>query len=273
MIKLSNVDFFYTPDVHAIKNISIEIKSGDFLAVMGGSGAGKTTLLKLLNGLLKPTHGKIFVDDVETVKASVAECSRKVGIVFQNPDSQFFCETVEKEVAFGLQNFGFSKKMIQERLTWALNYFNLEVFRFSSPFNISEGEKKRVALASVLAWNPDHVLLDEPTLGQDFKFKEKLTRILTDLHSHGKTIILVSHDIEFVTDLNCKVTVMADGKILCEGLAPEVLSDEKIVSEGKLDFPQLTKTFKRLEMFSSQKIFSVEQAKNIISEKIKAKKR
>lgn len=273
MIKLVDVDFFYPTGVHAIKNVSFEIGRGDFLTVMGGSGAGKTTLLKLLNGLLKPSSGKIFVDGVETVRVSVAELSKKVGILFQNPDRQFFCGTVEKEIIFGLKNFGFSEEMIQERLGWALSYFNLEAYKYVSPFNLSEGEKKRVALASVVAWNPDYLVLDEPTLGQDFVFKERLRSMLADLNSQGITLILASHDIEFVADLNCKIVVMADGRIIGEGLAEEVLTDGNIISKGKLDFPQLVKAFKNFDTSGLPKVFSVERAKDAILKKFEEIKR
>ncbi len=273
MIKLVDVDFIYPSGVHAIKNLSLEVKKGDFLSVMGGSGAGKSTLLKLLNGLLKPTRGKVYVDDIDTVESSVAELSRKVGIVFQNPNNQFFCEAVEKEIVFGLKNFGFPQKEINTRLAWALSFFNLEELRNLPPFNLSEGEKKRVAFASVIAWNPDYLVLDEPMLGQDFAMKKRIQNILTEFHSSGKTVILASHDTEFVAELNCKVAVMADGKIIYVGPALEVFNDEKTVAEGRLDFPELIKAFRGLKMFKLQEIINVEQARSLILRKLEEVKR
>ena len=142
---------------------------------------------------------------------STAALARKVGIAFQNPDHQLFSDSVENEITFALKNFGFDEALIEKRLDWALGFFGLEEYRKSSPLILSGGEKKRLTLASILAWDPDVVVLDEPTVGQDAIQKEKLAEITRMLHSAGKTIIIVSHDVEFLWTLQPRLLVMKQG--------------------------------------------------------------
>ncbi|HDI12316.1 MAG TPA: ABC transporter ATP-binding protein, partial [Candidatus Bathyarchaeota archaeon] len=196
MIEVRNVYFTYPNGVEALKEVSLHIDRGEFVAIMGQNGAGKTTLVKHFNGLLKPTKGEVLVDGVNTKEVSVATLARKVGYVFQNPDHQLFCETVEKEIAFALKNFGFDEELIKKRVDWALNLLGLSQYRESSPFMLSGGERKRLALASVLAWDPEVVILDEPTIGQDYAQKEKLRQFILQLKAQGKTVVIVTHDIE-----------------------------------------------------------------------------
>jgi energy-coupling factor transport system ATP-binding protein len=151
MIEAENVHFSYPSKVEALKGISLTIKDGEFVAIMGQNGAGKSTFVKHFNGLLKPSVGTVRIDGVLTTKASVASLARNVGFVFQNPDHQLFSETVEEEIAFALKNFGLEPQVIEERVTWALNLLSLSQYRKTSPFLLSGGERKRVALASVLA--------------------------------------------------------------------------------------------------------------------------
>ncbi len=154
MIEAKDIRFSYLNKVEALKGVSLTIKDGEFVAIMGQNGAGKSTLVKHFNGLLKPSKGAVLVDGVETTKSSVAAIARNVGFVFQNPDHQLFSETVEEEIAFALKNFGFIPEVIEQRVTWALNLLSLTQYRKTSPFLLSGGERKRVALASVLAWDP-----------------------------------------------------------------------------------------------------------------------
>ncbi|MEM3704101.1 MAG: ABC transporter ATP-binding protein, partial [Candidatus Bathyarchaeia archaeon] len=200
MIEVQDVYFTYPSGVEALKGVSLTIQDGEFVAIMGENGAGKTTLVKHFNGLLKPTRGKVFVDGVETTKVSVATLARNVGFVFQNPDHQLFSETVEEEIAFALKNFGYSGEVIEKRVTWALNLLGLEQYRKTSPFMLSGGERKRVALASVLAWDPKILILDEPTIGQDYQQKEKLRQFILQMKSQKKTVVIVTHDVEFVAE-------------------------------------------------------------------------
>ena len=171
MIEVENLHFTYPNGVKALIGVSLQIKDGEFVAIMGQNGAGKTTLVKHFNGLLKPTEGTVKVDEVDITKTSVASLARNTGFVFQNPDHQLFSETVEEEIAFALKNFGFEPEVVEKRTTWALNLLGLTQYRKTSPFLLSGGERKRVALASVLAWDPKTLIMDEPTIGQDYQQK------------------------------------------------------------------------------------------------------
>ncbi|NIU39861.1 ATP-binding cassette domain-containing protein [Candidatus Bathyarchaeota archaeon] len=243
MIEVKDLYFTYPTGVEALKGITLTIDDGEFLAIMGQNGAGKTTLVKHFNGLLKPTKGEIVVDGVSTREVSVAQLARKVGFVFQNPDHQLFCETVEEEVAFALRNFGFEENAIKKQVDWALNLLDITQYRQTSPFMLSGGERKRVALASVLAWDPQVVILDEPTIGQDHQQKEKLRQFIVQLNAQKKTVVVVTHDVEFVAECNPRVVLMSGGKIVAEGLAEEILTNQKLVAQASIVPPQITQIF------------------------------
>jgi len=252
-----------------LRGISVNISDGEFVAIMGQNGAGKTTLVKHFIGLLKPTKGRVLLDGVDTRSVSVAELARKVGFVFQNPDHQLFSETVEEEIAFALRNFGFDEKTIKERVNWALNLLDLTQYRKISPFMLSGGERKRVALASVLAWDPKILILDEPTIGQDAYQKEKLRHFIIQLNQQGKTVIVVTHDIEFVAECEPRVILMANGKILADGEAREVLTDPALIKEASLIPPEITQVFMRLnDLGFPRKVLGVYEAKRLILEKL-----
>jgi len=265
MIEVKDIYFTYPNKVEALKGVSLTVRSGDFIAIMGQNGAGKTTLVKHFNGLLKPTEGAVVVDGVDTREESIAKLSRKVGFVFQNPDNQLFCETVEDEVAFALRNFGFEKKVIQKRVEWAINLLGLTKYRQTSPFMLSGGERKRVALASVLAWNPDVVILDEPTIGQDYQQKEKLRQFIVQLNAQGKTVVIVTHDVEFVAECNPHVVLMAQGKIVGQGGAKQILTHSKLVTEASIVPPQISQIFMGLADFGlPTDVIDVYEARDIL---------
>jgi len=246
MIEVEDVYFTYPNGVEALKGVSLTIKNGDFVAVMGENGAGKTTLVKHFNGLLKSNSGSVLIDGVDTKKASVATLARKVGFVFQNPDNQLFSETVEEEIAFALKNFGFKEEVTKRRVTWALNLLGLAQYRKTSPFMLSGGERKRVALASVLAWNPKILILDEPTIGQDYQQKEKLRQFILQMKNQQKTTIIVTHDVEFVAECNPRVLLMRAGRIVADGEAQNVLTNREILVKASIVPPQIAQIFIQL---------------------------
>ncbi|MCL2173304.1 MAG: energy-coupling factor ABC transporter ATP-binding protein [Candidatus Bathyarchaeota archaeon] len=246
MITIDNVHYSYASNIEALKGVSLTINDGDFIAIMGQNGAGKTTFIKHFNGLLKPTSGTVHVNGIETTKTSVATLAKNVGFVFQNPDNQLFSETVEDEIAFALKNFKYDKKTIEEQVTWALDFFSLTQYRKTSPFLLSGGERKRVALASVLAWNPDALVLDEPTIGQDHEQKEKLRQFIIQLHAKKKTVIMVTHDVEFVAECNPRVILMRDGKIIADGIAKNILTNPTLLEESSIVLPQIAQIFTKL---------------------------
>lgn len=246
MIEVEEISFAYPNGVEALRNVSLTVKDGEFVAIMGQNGAGKTTLVKHFNGLLKPAKGAIRVDGVETTKSSVAAIARKVGFVFQNPDHQLFSETVEEEIAFALKNFGFEEEAIEKRITWALNLLSLTKYRKTSPFMLSGGERKRVALASVLAWDPQMLILDEPTIGQDYQQKEKLRQFIVQMQTQRKTVIIVTHDVEFVAECNPRVVLMKEGKIVADGKGKNILTNIDVLAQSSIILPQIAQIFKQL---------------------------
>jgi len=267
MIEVKNVCFTYPSGVEALKDVSLTIKDGEFVAVMGQNGAGKTTLVKHFNGLLKPTKGDVYVDGVNTKEESVAKLARTVGFVFQNPDHQLFSDTVEAEIAFALRNFGFEENIIEKRIVWALNLLGLTQYRSTSPFMLSGGERKRVALASVLAWDPKVVVLDEPTIGQDHQQKEKLRQFIIQLKAQGKTVVVVTHDVEFVAECNPRVILMTEGKIIADGLAENILTDETLVAQASILPPQITQIFLKLaDLGLPKNVIDVYEARRILLE-------
>ncbi|MEM2875344.1 MAG: ATP-binding cassette domain-containing protein [Candidatus Bathyarchaeia archaeon] len=267
MIEVREIHYKYPNGVEALKGVSMEVYDGEFLAIMGRNGAGKTTLVKHLNGLLKPMRGKVIIDGVDSKDLSVAELARKVGLVFQNPDHQLFCESVEDEIAFALKNFGFDEETIKRRVEWAVNLLNLERYKRSSPFVLSGGERKRVALASVLAWDPKILILDEPTIGQDQNQKEILRQFILQLNSQGKTIIIVTHDVEFVAECKPRIILMSDGRIIADGRAKDVLTDFELLMEASIVPPQITQMFSNLKDFNfPSDIIDVWEAKSFLKE-------
>jgi len=247
VLTVEDVHFSYLSGVEALKGVSLTVKDGEFVAIMGQNGAGKTTLAKHFNGLLRPTSGRVLVDGVETTKTSVAALARTVGFVFQNPDHQLFSETVEEEIAFALKNFGYPPDIIEKRIEWAVNLLGLGQYRKTSPFMLSGGERKRVALASVLAWDPKVLILDEPTIGQDHQQKENLLEFIKQLQSQGKTIVIVTHDVEFVAECNPRVMLMREGRIVADGEGKEILTNQQVLEESSIVLPQIAQVFSQLK--------------------------
>jgi energy-coupling factor transport system ATP-binding protein len=265
MIEADNVRYSYANKVEALKGVSINIQDGEFVAIMGQNGAGKSTLVKHFNGLLKPTKGTVRVNGAETTRSSVASLSRNVGFVFQNPDHQLFSETVEEEIGFALKNFGFKAEIIEERVTWALNLLSLVDYRKTSPFLLSGGERKRVALASVLAWDPQTLILDEPTIGQDHEQKEKLRQFILQLQTQKKTVVTVTHDVEFVAECNPRVVLMKEGKIIADGEGKKILTDPTLLEKSSIVLPQIAQVFAKLSSLGLPKdIIDLYEAKDIL---------
>ena len=270
MIEAKDLHFSYPTGIEALRGINLTIDDGEFLAVMGQKGAGKTTLVKHFNGLLKPTKGEVLVDSVSTQDVSVAKLARNVGFVFQNPDHQLFSETVEEEIAFALKNFGFEEAVIEKQVDWALNLLDITKYRKTSPFMLSGGERKRVALASILAWDPQVIILDEPTIGQDHQQKEKLQQFILQLNAQKKTVVVVTHDVEFVAECNPRVILMSQGKILAEGIAEEILTNQKLVAQASIVPPQITQIFLELaDLGLPTDVIDVHEATKILLDRLR----
>jgi energy-coupling factor transport system ATP-binding protein len=271
MITVDNVSFHYQAGPLVLRNVSLNIQDGEFVAIMGENGAGKTTLVKMFNGLLKPTEGKVLVDGVETRAKSVAELSRDVGLIFQNPDHQLFAETVAEELSFSLRNFGFREEVIERRVTSLLATLDLEQYRKSSPFVLSGGERKRVALAAILVWDPKHVIMDEPTIGQDYMQKDRLRQLITQLTSQGKTVVIVTHDVEFVAECKPRVLLLSHGETIGDGPAAGILTDPPLVERASLVLPQIASLMGTLTYLSPPSgIMDVYSAREFLGPKLPA---
>lgn len=248
MIEVREINYTYmkkTPfEKKALENISFDISDGEFLAIAGHTGSGKSTLIQIIAGLIDLQSGKIEVDG-ESIKNKSAR--QKIGMVFQYPEHQLFEETVEKDIAFGPRNFGLTEKEISERVNSAMKKVNLDFeIKKSSPFELSGGQKRRVAIAGILALNPKYLILDEPTAGLDPKAKKDLLAEIKKLHKSGTTIIMVSHSMEDIANLANRVIVLAQGKILFNDTPRKLFVQEEILNRAGLLPPPITQLMKIL---------------------------
>lgn len=245
MIEVRNLWHIYEGRKIALRDVSLTIEN-EILALVGPNGSGKTTLAKHLNGLLKPTKGEVIVDGINTKEASVAELSRIVGYVFQNPEHMFFEENVFKEVAFGPRNLGLSKDEIEKRTKWALKSVNLEGYEDRSPYSLSGGEKQRLAIACVLAMKPKYLILDEPTTGLDEKSAESVKEVIRKLRRKGHGIMLITHDMELVLELAERVVLLHEGVKIFDGSVNEFFRLD--LRNYDLDKPELLRISERLNI-------------------------
>jgi len=247
MISVDNVSYRYsgTPK-DVLTGVNLQIQDGEFVAIMGENGAGKTTLVKMFNGLIKPREGSVYVDGIDTREKSVAQLSRDVGLIFQNPDHQLFAETVAEELSFSLRNFGFDEQTIKRRVTNISTALDLEKYVDSSPFVLSGGERKRLALAAILVWDPKHIIMDEPTIGQDYLQKDRLRQFIVQLISQGKTIIIVTHDIEFVAECKPRIVLLSKGAVIADDSAPKILTNDETLAKASLVRPQIAELIHQL---------------------------
>ena len=244
MIKIDKLWHVYSNKVTALKELSLTIGEGEFVAIMGRNASGKTTLVKHINGLLQPTKGNVVMDGTNTREATIAELARKVGFVFQNPNDHLFADTVEDEIAFTLKTLGFKDTEIASRIDEALEKFNLVPYRHCYPRSLSGGEKQRVALASVIAAHPRILILDEPTRGMEHKLKNELMGFLNEYRSQGNIVILVTHDVETVAEHADRVILMSEGRIVVDGTKREVLSKALLFS------PQINRLVQAFEKYN-----------------------
>lgn len=248
MIEYKNVTFRHKSGTVALKEINLKIGEGELLAIVGTNGAGKTTLIRHLNGLLKPSSGNVYVFGIDTKRATVSTLSKRVGMVFQNSDHQLFSNTVEEEITFGLKNFGYDDVKAKERAETMMRFFGLTALKDRAPLTLSGGEKKRVCMAAVLAWEPEVLVLDEPTVGQDFINKKKLYQAIVETNAAGRTVIIVTHDVEFIWPLQPRILVMSSGKIIRDGRASDIFVDEGLLRSANLIMPQLAEISNRIGM-------------------------
>jgi len=240
IIQIENMSFTYPDGTHALHNINMEIMNMERAAVIGPNGAGKSTLFLHFNGILRPTSGSIIVngEELKYDKKNLMNVRQNVGIVFQNPDDQLFAPTVVEDVAFGPMNMGLSKDEVERRVDEALEHVGMAEFKKKAPHHLSGGQKKRVAIAGILAMNPKIMVLDEPTTGLDPKGVDQIMNILHDLNRKGMSIIIASHDVEMVTEFASKIFVLHDGEIIGQGTPDEIFNDPETVKRAHLKLPK-----------------------------------
>lgn len=275
-IKVENLTYKYgigTPfEKTALNGVSLEINSGEFIGLIGHTGSGKSTLVQQFNGLLKPTSGNIYINNVCITEknANLIKIRQKVGLVFQYPEYQLFEETIEKDVSFGPKNLGLSSEEILDKVKRALNVVGIDYEKYKdiSPFDLSGGQRRRIAIAGVLAMEPEVLILDEPTAGLDPKGRDEILREIKNLHDEYKmTIIIVSHSMEDMAKVADRLIVMSNGKNVLMGSPKEVFKEVETLEEIGLAVPQITYLVRRLREkgFSiSDDIITVDEAKKAI---------
>ena len=226
----------------ALDDVSLSITDGEFVGIIGHTGSGKSTLVQHLNGLLKPTSGQVLIDgeDLNGEHVNRRMLRQRIGLVFQYPEYQLFEETVAKDIAFGPKNQGLSAAEIDERVRYAMDNVHLDYDKYAqrSPFELSGGQMRRVAIAGVLAMKPSVLILDEPTAGLDPRGRDRILSMLEDLHSRENvTIVMVSHSMDDMARLATRLIVMADGKIRATGTPREIFSQEEMMASAGLDIP------------------------------------
>lgn len=264
MVNLENVSFAYDK-ITTISNLSLNIDKGEFVAVIGSNGAGKSTLCRLLNGLLKPSSGSVVINGMDTRTTKTSTLAKHIGFLFQNPDRQICKNTIEEEIRFGLELALNDTNLINGRLEEVLRTFEFD--KDSNPFNLSRGERQRLALASLIAIEPEILILDEPTTGLDYKECIGIMEIMKKLNSKGVTVIMISHDMELVLDYAKRVLVLSGGKLIADGETKKVFRMPEVLDQASILPAQIVQLALRLgEDFGN--VFSVEEMIDAVGKKM-----
>jgi energy-coupling factor transport system ATP-binding protein len=284
IIELKDVDYIYNPgtpfEKKALDKINLQVEEGEFIGLIGHTGSGKSTLVQHLNGLMKPTAGKIIIDgqDLSSKETKMKSVRQKVGLVFQYPEHQLFEETIYKDIAFGPKNLGLSEEEVDKRVRDAMELVGLdfEELKERSPFELSGGQKRRVAIAGVIAMKPKVLILDEPTAGLDPKGRDDILDEIRKIYDKENiTIILVSHSMEDIARLVNRIFVMHRGKVALDGPTREVFSKTDELEEMGLGIPQITKFMKAFKGKGNDvkdDVLTIEEAKEEILNYLRSKK-
>lgn len=255
MIELKNISYVYSEnspyETAALSDISLSIGEGEFVGIIGHTGSGKSTLVNIMGGIVKPTGGRVLIDgeDITEMKSVTKKLGGKIGVVFQYPEYQLFEETVYKDIAFGPKNLGIDNEEIDKRVREAARMTNISEDLFDkSPFELSGGQKRRVAIAGILSMKPKMLILDEPAAGLDPGGREEILGEIKALHTdYGITVVLVSHSMEDVAEICEKIIVMSDGKVLKYSHMDEVFGNSAELKENGLSVPEITEIMMKLK--------------------------
>ncbi|MHB1650952.1 MAG: energy-coupling factor ABC transporter ATP-binding protein [Desulfitobacteriaceae bacterium] len=254
-ILVEGVSYIYPGGVKAIDNVSLEIGQGEVVAILGSNGSGKTTLVKHFNGLLKPTKGRVVVHGLDTRKERIAKLSSIVGYVFQNPNHQTFLPSVREELYYGCKNLKLPEDEANRRVQKAIDMFKLENMLDANPFDLISSQRKEVAMASIMAISPQVIVLDEPTTGQDHAGVTRILELVRMFEQNGDTVVLITHDMQLVGELNCRVVVMSKSKKIADDLANRVFTDRSLMKEAALEAPQVTALAENLDYLDKKQTF------------------
>lgn len=246
MIEFRDVHASYDAETPILKGMDLTINDGDFVAFVGTNGAGKSTAMRLMNGLLKPDRGEVLVDGVPTTQLKTSDLARRVGFLFQNPDSQICSNTVREELLFGFRALGRLDDEAERRVDAIIEEFHFD--GDADPFLLNRGTRQLLALASIVVLEPSVVVLDEPTTGLDFRECMKVMDVIANLHLQGTTVVMVCHDMEVVVDFAERVVVMTDGRVVEQGPTFEVLRNRQTLAEADLVPPQMVDVSMALPM-------------------------
>ena len=263
MIELKNVCFTYHEE-STLKNVSFHIGKGEFVALIGSNGAGKSTLTKLMNGLLKTSSGTVTVMGMDTKKAKSSVLARHIGFLFQNPDRQICKNTVAEEIRFGLEQVLQDKTLIEQRVNSIIEQFGFDPS--ANPFQLSRGERQQLALASVIAAEPEILVLDEPTTGLDYGECTKIMSFIQQLNNQGITVIMVCHDMEIVLDFAGRILVLSEGRLIADGDTRDIFRQEETLKQASVLPPQIAQLALRLES-GFEKVFTAEEMAVALAEK------
>jgi energy-coupling factor transport system ATP-binding protein len=242
-IQVENLVYHYPDGTVALRGIDLSINDGDFLALIGQNGSGKTTLSKCLNGLLKPTQGRVIVDGLDTRTTSITQMAKRVGYVFQNPDHQLFNNNVWDEIAYGPRNIQLPEEQVRAQVEEAIRVVGLEErYLEQHPFFLTKGLRQRVAIGSILALRPKVIIVDEPTTGQDVKQSLEIMDFLESLHQEqGHIIIIITHDMPIVAQYTKRTLVLGMGEVLADGPTREVFAQSDVLAKTFVEPPQITR--------------------------------
>lgn len=243
-IKTVGLEYTYADGTNALSGINFEAKENEKVAVLGPNGSGKTTLFYHFNGLIKPTCGEVLVFGEKISKNNIDDVRKRVGLIFQEPDTQLFAPTVFEDIAFGLKNLGLDTKEIKIRVSKVLHRYEIESLAGKNPANLSGGQKKRVAIAGVVAMEPDVLVLDEPTSGMDAGGITDTMEILDELNDEGKTLIISTHDSDLAASWADRVYILNKGKVFRSGAPRHIFADEKLILEAGLRQPVIVQTYR-----------------------------
>ncbi|TDD43020.1 energy-coupling factor ABC transporter ATP-binding protein [Saccharopolyspora elongata] len=247
-IEIESLVYRFPSGVTALDGVSLSIRAGEKVAVVGQNGAGKTTLVRHLNGVIKPTAGRVVVDGWDTADHTIAQLATKVGYLFQNPDQQLFARTVRQDVEFGPRNLGHPQSRRAELVTWALEATGLIDRADTHPYELSLSDRKRAALAAVLAMDTPIVVLDEPTTGQDHNAVQNIAKLIETFHGQGKTVVAITHDMDFCAENFDRVISMSAGRVLSDAPPDQAFADEEAVRNAALESPQILRLSQALAL-------------------------